>query len=92
MKEGILHIKLTKKPSSSNFKREKKPDGGRLGHWTESVIIIKTIALSESPGNKTRFVALNRPIRMLLDLENLFRINDVDTRWWRNKIPSLIVK
>src|SRR4051812_36797580 len=72
MKKSILPIKLTKKPTSSNCKREKKPDGGRLNHRTEGVFVVKTIALSKPYGNKTRFVVLNRPIKMLLHLENPF--------------------
>jgi hypothetical protein len=66
MKESILHIKMTKRPTSSDCNGEKKPAGGRLDHWTEGVFIVKTIALPETSGNKTRFAALNRPIRMLL--------------------------
>src|SRR4051812_24547657 len=90
MKEGILHIKLTKIPTSSNCMRQKKPDSSMLDHRTEGVLIIKTIAVPKSPGNKTLFVALNRPIRMIPHLENPFRINDVDPRWWRNKSPCLV--
>jgi hypothetical protein len=92
MKESILHIKLTKRPTSSDCNGEKKPDGGRLDHWTEGVFIVKTIALPKSLGNKTHFVALNRPIRMLLHFEYLFRINNIDSWWWRNKSPRLIAK
>jgi hypothetical protein len=77
MKEGIPHIKLTKRPTSSDCKGEKKPDGGRLDHWTEGVLIVKTVALPKTSGKKTRFVALNRPIRMLLHFEHPFGINNI---------------
>jgi hypothetical protein len=86
MKEGVLHTKLTKRPTSSDCNGEKKPDGGRLDHWTEGVLIVKTIALSKTSGNKTHFVALNRPIRMLLHFEHPFGINNIDSQWWRTRV------
>jgi hypothetical protein len=92
MKKGILHIKLPKRPTASDRKREKKPDGGRLDHWTEGVFIVKAIALSKTASNETRFIALNSPIRVLLHLEDPFRVNDINSWWWRNKSPRLITK
>jgi hypothetical protein len=42
--------------------------------------------------NKTRFVALNRPIRLLLHFEHPFGINNIDSWWWRNESPRLITE
>ena len=65
-------------------------NGSRLDDWTERVFIIKTIPLFEALGNKPCLVALDGTISMSLDFENPLGINNIDTRYWRNKLPSVI--
>jgi hypothetical protein len=51
MQKSILHIKLTKWPSSSNSQRQQQTNGSGLDNWAERVFIIKTIPLLEALGN-----------------------------------------
>jgi hypothetical protein len=47
MKEGVADINLTKAPSSRYSKREHKTNGDWFYHWTECVMIVNTLLLSE---------------------------------------------
>jgi hypothetical protein len=91
MEESILNIKLPNMPTTCDRKREQKSNGGGLNDRTESVFVVQSIALFESLGNQTRFVAL-RPVRVTLDLKDPLRVNDIDTRTRRNQPPGLIAK
>jgi hypothetical protein len=42
--------------------------------------------------NKMSFVAIHRPILLILELKNPFAINYVAPRGWRNKMSSPVVK
>jgi hypothetical protein len=51
MQKSILHIRLTKEPSTSNSQGEQQTNGSRLDNWVERIFIIKTIPLFEALGN-----------------------------------------
>jgi hypothetical protein len=92
MEECILNIKLPKMPTTRDCKREQKANSGGLNDRAESIFIVQSIPLFESLGNQARFVALNRPVRVTLDLKDPLRVNDIDTRTRRNQPPGLIAK
>jgi hypothetical protein len=47
MKEGVADINLSEAPSSRYGKREHKTNCGWFYHWTECVMIVNTLLLSE---------------------------------------------
>jgi hypothetical protein len=62
MQEGILDIQLMHGPRASECKGEHRADCSRLHHWTESLIIVNTRPLSETPENPTSLVPLESAI------------------------------
>jgi hypothetical protein len=92
MNKGILNIKLTKRPSSSDSQLEQKTNSGGLDHRTEGVLIIKAITLFESFSNQPSLVYFNRAIGMFLDFENTHGINDTDASLGRNQTSCLILE
>uniref|UniRef100_M8AXT3 Pleiotropic drug resistance protein 5 n=1 Tax=Aegilops tauschii TaxID=37682 RepID=M8AXT3_AEGTA len=90
MKKSVVNIKLTQRPPFGNSQGQKQTDSGRFDNWTERILIIKTVPLLKAFRRKPRLVALDRPIRMLLDLEHPLGVNNVAPRHGRNKAPSII--
>jgi hypothetical protein len=80
VKEGILDIQLTKRPTTRNSQREQNADSHGLDHRTEGILVVKAISLLEPLSNPACLVPLNRTISMCIHLENPFAVNDINTR------------
>ena len=72
MEKSILHIKLSKRPTTRDCKRQEKPNSSRLNNWVECILIVQTMMLLKPLSHKTHFVALNGTICMFLHLESPF--------------------
>jgi hypothetical protein len=62
VKTSILDVKLMYGPVLRECQRENDSDSCRLDHWTESLLIINTRALSKTPENPAGLVPVERPI------------------------------
>ena len=62
MQEGILDVQLMHGPPASESQREDRADGSWLHHWTESVVVVDTGALSEASENPTSLVPLESAV------------------------------
>ena len=77
IEECILHIKLAKRPSVDNSKREHNTNSSSLNNKTESISVIKTRYLSITFGHKTSLKALNGPTRKIFCLEHPFGTDNI---------------
>jgi hypothetical protein len=89
MKKSILPVKLRDSPPMNRGHRNKRMNDGLMSNRSKSLIVVTTVLLLKTMSNKTRFKALNRTIRVSLDLVNpLTRDWNNRRRSW-NTIPSV---
>lgn len=86
MKKGILHIKLVNRPVLRESQSENCANCGEFNHRTESLIIVHTWTLNETPAYPPRLVALKSTICMKLVMEVSLASDAMSTRRTRNKI------
>ena len=90
MKEGIIHIKLTKIPAlHSNYYKEAF-DKNQLCNRGKSLQIIKAFLLSEAFGNQPSLIPLHTPIKLIFHLIHLFTQNNFLMRRQRSENPSMV--
>jgi hypothetical protein len=90
MVEGILHIELLNRPVMGDSSGEHRAHGGRFHNWAESLILVDSGALSETPKDPTSLVAIEGPVNAELVREDPFAGDDVGAlRSW-NKVPCPI--
>jgi hypothetical protein len=68
VKKSVLHIKLRDNPRTNRGHRNKRMNGGSVSNRSKSLLVVTTVLLLKTTSNKTRFKALNRTIRVSLDL------------------------
>jgi hypothetical protein len=90
MEEGILHIELLNRLVMGDSNGEHRAQGGRLHNRVESLIVVDSRALSETPKDPASLVAIKGPIGVELVHEDPFASDDVGAlRSW-NKVPCPI--
>ncbi|CAL1367485.1 unnamed protein product [Linum trigynum] len=90
MKKCVVDIQLVKMPSASGSNSNDTANNDELGYWDESVMVINAFDLGEAFRNETSLVALNRPIRVELDLEDPFTLDNLFTRRKESESPGAI--
>jgi hypothetical protein len=80
MEEGIPHVELVDRPVPGQCQGQNSPDGGRLDHRTEGLVVVDPRALVEAAEHITGFVPLHGPVGVQLQLEDLFPGDHVGTR------------
>jgi hypothetical protein len=40
VQEGVLHVELVDRPVMGQSESQDSPDGGRLNHWTVSLVVV----------------------------------------------------
>jgi hypothetical protein len=68
IKKSILYIKLGDEPLPNRSHRKKSVNSGHMSNMNKSLIIIMTLLLLKTTGNKTSLIALKRTIRASLNL------------------------
>jgi hypothetical protein len=68
VKKSVFHIKLRDSPLANRGHRNKRMNGGPVSNRSKSLLVVTTVLLLKTTSNKTRFKALNRTIRVSLDL------------------------
>jgi hypothetical protein len=90
MEEGIPHIELLNQPVMGDSSGEHRAHGGLFHNRAESLIVVDSGALSETPKDSASLVAIEGPISAELEREDLFAGDDVGAlRSW-NKVPGSI--
>jgi hypothetical protein len=90
MEEGILHIKLLNRPVMGDSSGEHRAHGGRFHNRAESLVVVNSGALSETPKDLASLVAIEGPVSAELVREDPFVSDDVGAlRSW-NKISGPI--
>jgi hypothetical protein len=89
MKKIVLHVKLRDSPLTNRCHRNKRMSGCLVSNMIKSLLIVMTILLLKTMSDKTLFKALNRTIRVSIDLVTpLTRDWNNRRRSW-NKTPSV---
>jgi hypothetical protein len=90
MEEGILHIELLNQPVMGDSSGEHRAHGGRFHNRVESLVVVDSGALSETPKDPASLVAIEGPVNAELVHEDPFASDDVGAlRSW-NKVPCPI--
>jgi hypothetical protein len=90
MEEGILHIELLNRLVMGDSSGEHRAHGGRFHNRAESLIVVNSGELSETPKDPASLVAIKGPVSTELVREDPFASDDVGAlRSW-NKVPGSI--
>jgi hypothetical protein len=90
MEEGILHIELLNWSVMGDSSGKHRVHDGRFLNRAESLIVIDSVALSETPKDPMSLVAIEGPISAELVCEDPFASDDIGAlRSW-NKVPCPI--
>jgi hypothetical protein len=90
MEEGILHIKLLNGPVTGDSSGEHSTNGDRFHNRAESLIVLDSGALSETPKDPTSLVAIKGTVSAKLVREDLLTDDDVRALRLGNKLPCPI--
>jgi hypothetical protein len=77
MEEDILHIELLNRSVMGDSSGKHRAHGGRFHNRTESLIVVDSGALSETPKDPASLVAIKGPVSAELVRKNLFASDDV---------------
>jgi hypothetical protein len=88
VKKIVLHVKLRDSPPTNRGHHNKRMNGGPVSDRSESLLIVRSILLLKTMSNKMHFKALNRTIRVSLDLVGPLARDWNNRRRAGNKIPS----
>jgi hypothetical protein len=90
MEEGILHIELRNWPVMGDNSGEHRAHGGQFHNRAESLVVVNSGALSETPKDPACLVVIEGSVSAKLVCEDLFTSDDVGAlRSW-NKVPGPI--
>jgi hypothetical protein len=90
VEEGILHIKLLKRPFTRSSSGEHRANGGRFDNQAKSLIVVHTGALCENLEDLVSVVEVKSPVRERLVCEYPFASDDVGAMRPGNKFPGSI--
>jgi hypothetical protein len=90
MEEGILHIELLNWSVMGDSSGKHRAHDGRFLNRAESLIVIDSVALSETPKDPVSLVAIEGPISAKLVCEDPFASDDIGALRSSNKVPCPI--
>jgi hypothetical protein len=90
MKEGIIYIELLNRSVMGDSSGEHRAHGGRFHNRNESLIVVDSRALSETPKDPVSLVAIEGPVNAELVHEDPFAGDDVGAMRSWNKVPDPI--
>src|ERR1700761_3067064 len=82
---------MKKKPLLCS-KCKNNTQGGRFESGREDLIVVDAKSLATTISNETCFIAVNGPIRLVLDHKHPLRANWFNTRRWIYHIPSAVLQ
>jgi hypothetical protein len=90
MEEGVCHVELVNRPVHGQGQSQNSPDGGRLDHRTEGLVVVDPRALGEAPEHITGLVPLQRSVSVQFQLEDPFPGDHVGVRRRRHQVPGVV--
>jgi hypothetical protein len=90
MEEAILHIELLNWPVVGDSNSKHCANGGRFHNRAESLIVVDSEALSETPEDLASNVAIKGPVGTKLVREDLITGHDVRAMRLGDKLPGPI--
>jgi hypothetical protein len=80
VEEGVRHIELVDRPVPGQCQSQNSPNGGRLDHQTEGLVVVDPRALDEASEHITGLVPLQGLVGVQLQLKDPFPGDHVGTR------------
>jgi hypothetical protein len=90
MEEGVLHIELVDRPVPGQRESQDSPDGDRLDHRTEGLVVVDPGTLGKAPEHIAGLVPLQGPVGVQLQLEDLFPGDHVGTMGTRHQVLGAV--
>jgi hypothetical protein len=90
MKEDILHVELLNGSVTGDSSGEHRANGGRFYNRVESLVVVNSGALNETPKDLASLVAIKGPISAKLVHEDLLAGDNVGALRPGNKLPGPI--
>jgi hypothetical protein len=90
MKEDILHVELLNGSVTGDSSDEDRANGGRFYNRAESLVVVNSGALNETPKDLASLVAIKGPISAKLVHEDLLAGDNVGALRPGNKLPGPI--
>jgi hypothetical protein len=90
IEEGILHVELLNGPVTGDSSGEHHANSGQFYNWAESLIIVDSGALSETPKDPTGLVAIKGPVSTELVREDLLAGDNVGGMRSGHQLPGPI--
>jgi hypothetical protein len=78
MEEGILHIELLNRPIMGDNSGEHHAHGGRFHNKVESLVVVDSGVLSETPKDPVSLLAIEGPVSVELVPDDSFACDDVE--------------
>jgi hypothetical protein len=92
MKKCITHLHMMEFPSLGFYNGKCQSYGIHLCHWSEGLIIVNSMHLVKSFGNKPGFVSTNMSFHYALGLVDPYAYEKFPPRRKGNQIPSLFLE
>jgi hypothetical protein len=90
VEESVRHVELVNRPVLGQGQSQNSPDGGRLDHWTEGLVVVDPRALGEAPEHIMGLVPLQGSVSMQFHLEDPFPGDHVGARRRRRQVPGVV--
>jgi hypothetical protein len=90
VEEGILHIELLNVPVTGDSSGEHRANGGQFHNRAESLIVVDSRALSETPKDPASLIAIKSPVSAELVREDPLAGYNVGALRPGNKLLGLI--
>jgi hypothetical protein len=88
VEEGVRHVELVDRPVPGQS--QNSPDGGRLDHRTEGLVVVDPGALGEAPEHIAGFVPLQGPVAVQLQLEDPLLGDHVGVEGRGHQVPDVV--
>jgi hypothetical protein len=88
--EGIFHVELLNVPVTGDSSGEHYANSGRFYNWAESLVVVNSGALSETPKDPTGLVAIKDPVSTELVREDPLAGDNVGALMSENQLPGSI--
>ena len=90
MEEGIFHVELLNGPVTGDSNGEHRVNSGRFYNRAESLIVVDSGALSETPKDPTGLIAIKGPVSTELVREDPLTGDNVGALRSGNQLPGPI--
>jgi hypothetical protein len=90
VEDGILHVELLNELVTEDSSGEHRANGGRFHNRAESLVVVNSEALSETPKDPTDLVAIKGPVNAELVCEDPLAGDNVGALRSGNKLLGLI--